>query len=348
MTLWPLRLAVIGALLYYVIAILPVRELIGSMAAMPLHWYALSWGCLVLSHYVGATIQQALLAQQGLRLSTPSIFLVNLSALFYGLFLPGGTLAGSAVRWYRLARLTGKPVGVLTASVFSRLIEVLGLTVLALVFWLIAGRPGGAGLGLAVLACCAGTALLYVCVCNRRLGVGLALLLRRQKIARRRLRRVLLKILLAAQRHRSLSPSFHLRLLGQSLVRNLIGTFSTYSIALGLGLPIGFAELAWVRSAAVLAAMLPISFAGLGVREASYIVLLQLHGVTPVGAAALALLQFTVSVLVASLGGLVELTGQIRSCRSKSSGDLNGHGHSARRRAAETPVSPARWSGAAD
>jgi uncharacterized membrane protein YbhN (UPF0104 family) len=76
-------------------------------------------------------------------------------------------------------------------------------------------------------------------------------------------------------------------------------------------------SLAWIRSGMMLAAMLPVSFAGLGLREGASVFLLEMFGVSPQLAVAFSLLAFASTVLAVGLvGGLAEGARQLRGLRT--------------------------------
>lgn len=91
-----------------------------------------------------------------------------------------------------------------------------------------------------------------------------------------------------------------------SLVRQAIGIFGFFCLARSILLPIGALELGWVRSFVQLLAQLPISIAGLGVREGTLLGLLPLHGVSPPAAVAFSFLLLARSIFLAIGGGLLE------------------------------------------
>lgn len=64
--------------------------------------------------------------------------------------------------------------------------------------------------------------------------------------------------------------------------------------------------------------MLPISFAGLGVREGTLVFLLQPYGVSATDAVALFFLFFARALLVAGIGGLFEAKNIFLPSRDKS------------------------------
>ena len=93
-----------------------------------------------------------------------------------------------------------------------------------------------------------------------------------------------------------------------SLAGNLIFILAHYLLIKAFGFDISFAAIAWVRSLAVLVQLLPVTIAGLGLREGSYMILLSLYGVDQAGAFAYSLALFSYSIAWALIGALIELT----------------------------------------
>lgn len=105
------------------------------------------------------------------------------------------------------------------------------------------------------------------------------------------------------------------------MLAHLFGTAAYFCLAGALELEIGFAAIGWVRAAMVLATLLPVSIAGLGLREAAAVLLLAPHAIGDAAALAFALLVFAVSELaVSTLGGLLE------AVRFASGTQLRGRG----------------------
>ena len=78
-------------------------------------------------------------------------------------------------------------------------------------------------------------------------------------------------------------------------------------VAAALGLELSYLTIGWTRSAAILVAILPVSLAGLGLREGAFVLLLAPYGIAPADALAYSLLAFTTTVLAIGLiGGVVE------------------------------------------
>jgi hypothetical protein len=90
------------------------------------------------------------------------------------------------------------------------------------------------------------------------------------------------------------------------LARQLVGVVSLFCFARALHLPLSIVNAGWVRSLVLLVAMLPISFAGLGVREGTLIAALQPYGIGAAAAVALALVMFARDLVGAAAGGVLE------------------------------------------
>jgi hypothetical protein len=71
----------------------------------------------------------------------------------------------------------------------------------------------------------------------------------------------------------------------------------------GLSLP----ALGWIRSIVFVITLIPISIAGMGVRELGFVELLTLYDTPRPDALAFALLLFSIQLLIGAVGGCLEL-----------------------------------------
>lgn len=92
-----------------------------------------------------------------------------------------------------------------------------------------------------------------------------------------------------------------------SLLTKLPHVFAFLILALSLNIHLNIMQCTWLFSIVSLVTFLPISFSGLGIRESTIIVTLAQVGVERSSALSLSLLIFAVGILIALLGGLVEL-----------------------------------------
>lgn len=304
------RVAVAAGVVGYLLHIVSASELAAGFAAVAPAWVVIAALLQFAVQLLSACTLAILLRPHGLVVPIARIFAVNLAAAFYNLLTPAGTLAGGAIRWYRLGYHAGRMPEVLAALVAIRLLEIAVLAGLACLALLAAPLPGtGWLLSAAAAALFAAAALAYAGLFSRPLALRLIVLMRRFAPGRGVVRRLALRLLLATRAQARLSRRRHAELIGFSLLRHLTAVGSVYALAVGLGLDIGFASLVWVRSLTTILIMLPISFAGFGVREAVFVVLLQPYGVPAAEALLLALLASALALLPAALGGLLEVVG---------------------------------------
>jgi len=96
-------------------------------------------------------------------------------------------------------------------------------------------------------------------------------------------------------------------LLFLSCLSQVPGILAFVILARALGLSLSFVTLGWVRSVVLIATSLPITVAGLGVREGVLLLLLHPYGVAEHDALAFSLLVFTVTIAGSGLvGGALE------------------------------------------
>ena len=81
------------------------------------------------------------------------------------------------------------------------------------------------------------------------------------------------------------------------------GVFQAHAV----GIDAGFLILAWVRSVVYLLQMIPVTVAGVGVREASFIALLGGYGIARAEALTYSLTLFFIQILIAVVGAVFEL-----------------------------------------
>jgi hypothetical protein len=92
-----------------------------------------------------------------------------------------------------------------------------------------------------------------------------------------------------------------------AVVAHLVGVVGYWLIAQSLDMALSLPVAGWIRSAMILVTLLPVTIAGLGIREVAALVLLQHYGVGSDVAVAFSMLVFGATVVgIAILGGLIE------------------------------------------
>ncbi len=237
--------------------------------------------------------------------STLEIFQINLATRFYGLFLPGGNFTGIAIRFYKLSGDHKHYLGTAVALFYDRIAATVTLCALGAVFWLIE-RPNDSWQALAAILA---AMLVMVMALTILFGRSPGPLVSRLRQTLSSIGGVKLHTLRQAVREsRSLSAKQTVIVYTLSVGAHLMGIVGWYLISQSLGLNLSFTTIGWVRTAIILATMIPVSVAGLGLREGAALLLLTAYpGVHESDALAFSFLIFIVTTLLVGLtGGLIE------------------------------------------
>lgn len=299
------QVAVSLCLLAYVIATVPMRDVLASLASAHASWLVGAFALVGLMHLVASLQTRAILASQGMVFSLRQVAGINLITSFYGLFLPS-YLAGGVIRWHHFSRPEGKRAQALAALIFSREVELVTTLGFGIVFWNLAKSAGSTLSVIATLVIALAAAVLIV-------------LLSVSPLPHRMLRAALTRVPLAGRhapgilkvsaclvdfgRH---GRGYLLRFLLLCIARNVVGVVAFVFFARALDIALPAVDLGWIRATLDLVLILPISVAGLGVRDASLVAMLSHVGVASSAALAFSCLQLARTLLVAMLGGLVE------------------------------------------
>jgi uncharacterized protein (TIRG00374 family) len=267
-----------------------------------------------------------LLRRQGMSISLSDIIGINFGTNFYGLFLPGGHLTGTLIRWYRFSKSDGKPSEAMASIIFDRVVDITILCLLGVVFWALDRPYDRSYIGLSLGAILGGLSLFYALMFTRvavtsqmslNYLIGLPLI---PKVVSSKVG----KLITSLSQYKDLSYSYLAILVSISFVYQFIGIVAAYFFVLALDLKISLITIAWVRSARLVIAMLPISISGVGVREWTSVFLLTPYGVSAADAIALSLLSYGSRLWLGAIGGLLEAANFFRPARRKSNEKSSG------------------------
>ncbi|HUK52001.1 MAG TPA: lysylphosphatidylglycerol synthase transmembrane domain-containing protein [Candidatus Binatia bacterium] len=287
-------LGILGCLL----ALLPRERVWSAMRGVPLRlWLAVVFAYLA-AHCLGTMKYRMMVNLAGAGLSRAQAAQCYFGGLFGTLFLPS-IVGGDVVRAGVGLRVARHRAGFLLGSLMDRVMDVLALALTSAAgAVLLPGHLDARSLRVFLLLASAGAALVA--------GSAVAVALLPAARFSFRMRRRLVRLREAARALRARPHVMLLSLLGGILVQ---GTFATLtavlanSCGLHLGLSVWF--LAWPL--AKLAALLPLSQGGLGVREAALAGLLLPFGAPAALAVAVGLVWQTVIYSGGLLSGLVAL-----------------------------------------
>jgi len=260
-----------------------------------------------------------------LKLTPPfrELVLDSLVGLFYGLFIPTG-LAGDAIRAARLGDRHHALQKALLSVVLDRLVGLFGLTLLLGIQLVnVNNDPIWGGVRLSW----AGWGILIT------LAVTIALIAGGERVLNRRslrwvrqegkqcallerwpfnwLARQADQLWALTQGYAKAKGLITLSIAG-SVVYQLSVTLAYYIGGTMLGTHVRFGDYIWIVALVMLAQTLPITVAGLGVREGLFVFLLGQYGVSAATSVALSLVVFSVTLLFGALGGVLEVIGAFK------------------------------------
>jgi uncharacterized membrane protein YbhN (UPF0104 family) len=298
-------------ILRYGVAIALIAVLVLSVPADALHrtldrahpaGIAAALALALASHLVIAERIRYLTRALGLDLPFWALFRINLGAVFYGLVLPAGNLSGVAARLYQMARAGGHFAEPAVALTLERLVATVTLGATGVVCWLIAWPSGTVAVFVLMLGATAGCAALQLAVFR-----PLPLITPLWRWLMSRWPGKLGPLRDAMERARGLPWRVWRNVFGLGFAVHLIGIAAYGAVAWSLGLDLSLWTIAWTRSAAILIAIVPVSVAGLGIREGALVFLLAPYGVDPASAVLYGLLAFATTILAMGLlGGALE------------------------------------------
>ncbi len=303
-----LKVSVSFALLAYLLAHVPLAEIGSALSGVQPLYLLLGLAAIPVTGLLAAAQQKVLTDVQGLRLSVVKIAEINLITRFYGLILPGA-VAG-LIRWHRFATPSKRPAQAFAAVIFNRGLDLIVVVSLGVVFWFWARPPDVSPLvSLALVALLAGLLVVQVAIFNRHVTAWTRRLLesRRTRLVPRIIREKAAKTVTAAGVFDGLPKSKVAYLIGLVVTRQLITVLVLVWFARAVGIDLLFAVAGWIEAFLHILLMIPVSVAGLGVREAGLVVSLQAYGVNPADALALSMLLLGKKIVRAGFGGLLEL-----------------------------------------
>lgn len=292
-------MAIVAMLLAYADA----ESVFARIAACPWPLAAAALVATLAAQWLAGVRLADIAATQRVPMSPHEGFTIGLSVAFFGAFVPGGAATGWAVRLARMVpSMPALPVALALVTTDRLLATGTGILT-GIVAGLILNHPG-TGWITAALAVSAGMVA----------AAGL-LLLRRpaSPMLGGTFERWLTRRLDAYGTNGGgrLSPEPLLARVGKLVTLSLgvhaFGIAAWMLLAHALGVDLGIWALVWIRSAALLAALLP-TVGGLGPRESAVVFLGGMLGLPAADGLALALLVFAATVVpTAMLGGLAEL-----------------------------------------
>ncbi len=300
-----LRFAIAIAIIIFLLTKINIPDVVGAIISAKLHYVIPAIILSLLASLVAAYRLKFFSALQGLAISTFQAFEINLSTLFYGLFLPGGNLTGGIIKFYKLSSKDKKLSEAFIALALERVFATLVLCIIGLFFWILSIPEDLNMFVLSMVIILLGLG----CFCS-------LIFFDRDHRVIKWLLRLVNKVYVSPKLNRfveSLSGLGRIPLgslifmIVISMASQLLIVIVFFLLLKSIDLDVSFVSIGWIRSVVVLITMIPISISGMGLREGAFILLLGAFGVSNGSAFAYSILVFAVTRIVPGLlGGLFE------------------------------------------
>lgn len=283
-----------------------IAKLVVAFVGVDLTW--LFAGCIVilLIRILMAWQLKAVVRHQDVHLNTARAFVINLITGFYAITLPGGMSAG-VMRWHKLSRPSGKRAEIFAALVFLRLINSSVILLFGVVALLIDDPFDKAVISFVSIAILAGVIVVFSSIFLERVVVRVKRCFRDPlpgvaPFIWEKLRRVWS----ALAQYRRLSKSALAKITWVSLLNLILSIALFLALSKALHLAIPLITLVWVRAMVLIVQFIPVSIAGLGIREGALVFILPIYGISPADAMAFSLLLFALIIVIGLVGGIFE------------------------------------------
>jgi len=287
---------------------------LAELRAAPAWVFVVPAGLLMVNALLHSARLVVLLQGLGVRARVRDALGAILQAQFAGLVLPRG--AGDLVKVATLSRATGRADAVLAALAVARLLEVVPWLVLLLygLAWGLPSRHPVLGTSAATFSLLF-TGALVAAVAIARNGDRLAMRLPLGRAPALRVARAL-RALIGAPRALAVAGAL-------VLPTAALNVLSVWLVLRGFGVPMALQEAAAVVPAADTVISLPVTVAGLGLREGIFVTFLEPWGISESRAVAAAFTRWTGELVRAALGGvLFAVSGTVvRTARRVASGE---------------------------
>lgn len=300
-----LRFAIAIAIIISLLTKISIPDVAGSIISAKLHYVILAIIVSILAWIVASYRLKFFSALQGLVISTFQAFEINLSTLFYGLFLPGGNLTGGIIKFYKLSSKDKKLSEAFITLAIERVFATLALCIIGLFFWILSIPKDFNLLVLSMIIILFGLgsfcSLIFIDR-DQRVIKWLLSLVNKVYVSSK-----LNKFVENLSTLGKISSGSLLFMIVISMASQLLNVLVFFLLLKSISLDVPFVSIGWIRSVVVLVTMIPISISGMGLREGSFIILLSTYGISEDSAFAYSIIVFAVTrVLPGLLGGLFE------------------------------------------
>lgn len=303
-----LKIFLSGLFIGYLVLKVDISSLVSAIAGVKADFYLISTLLAVLSSIVIAAKYYFLVKKSSINHSMLSLVKINFITRFYALFLPSAA-GREIIRWLKVTRNQRGRVFFIASIVFERLTFLLVLC-LCVAIPLLLQKPDSEIMILrtrilpVVLlgVCFISLFILFFIFAPIRNRLTSLTFLGLQRIWRRSE----FDSYFENDDFKNLKTSRALYILGLSLIWQIFFICRLWILIEAASLPLNFIDIAWIGSLVLLLQTIPISFAGIGIRESAFAYLFAMFNLPPEKGVLIGLLFFSQMLIIACVGGVCE------------------------------------------
>ena len=298
-----LQCAVTATLVGFLIATIGWRQIFMALSAADITLVVIAASVGLVARYLEARQMAAVMTCIGLPLAPRRIVLANSLSALYAMIVPGDLLASTA-KWWDLSAATGRKSEVLAAMVYNRTMLLLPWLVLSVAGLAINNPFGGPGVvfGGAVVVVALATGILVAIHPPTRQRARQLMVRSVENYLPLWISGRVGRLIAAVDSVSEFSLWFHATVLARSMFAATASAISFVVMAKAAGVDAPAWLLVWVRALIIMLRLLPISFNGIGVREATMVTVLGRYGVDQAVAFGFGMLSFLNLILFATVG----------------------------------------------
>ena len=305
-----LKFVISGLFVGYLSFKVDFSAIAAAVQEVEISYYLMSTLIAVLSNFFIAGKYHILIKGSPINHSILSLVRINFISRFYALFLPSA-VGRELVRWVKVTRNQQGRASFAVAIVFERLTFVLVLILCGSIpLFLYRSIPDVTALTMklqpwliAAMGVMAVLLSFYVSAAVRSIAKSIA-----ERIFKRLSDRFNLIAFIDSFTLNHMKPASYAAIVGLSLVWQIFYISRLFALLKAAALPLNLIDIVWMGSLVLLLQTLPISFAGIGLREGAYAYLFTLYGLPPEQGVLIGLLFFSQMLIMAFMGGIFELT----------------------------------------
>jgi uncharacterized membrane protein YbhN (UPF0104 family) len=286
-----------------------ISALVVTIGSIDIGLYVISTFLAVFSGIIVAVKYYFLVKGSSFNHSLASLVKINFIARFYALFLPSA-IGREVVRWIKVTRNRNGKAQFLASIVFERLTFLMVLLFCGMIpLFFYKSNPEIEILRMRVLPIAAiGIFLVSMFIVFYIYQPLRDLIKSLTYLTLQRIRPKLNVDSYFENHHlKKMNANIFASILGLSIIWQLFFICRLLVLMKAASVPLGFMDITWIGSLVLLLQTIPISFAGIGLREGAYAYLFALFNLPPEKGVLIGILFFSQMLVIAFVGGILEL-----------------------------------------